>query len=277
MTILADYHTHTIFSHGKDDVVDNAIFAKEKGLKAIGISDHGFNHPAFGLSVNKIAPLKERVVKAKSITGIDVLLGVESNIIGTDGTVDLKPKNYDDFDLFIAGVHKFVMYKFGSIFSLALPNLFHTYLSKKHVSKSAIKNTTKAYINVIKNNPVDIISHVNFCCFSNALEVAKCASDYGTYIELNSKKSHLTNDEINDILAKTSAKFIINSDAHSKERVGDFSLALKIADKLQIPIDRIANADKLPDFRFKRFKSEAGRWTLAILLKTKFYQKILEK
>ncbi len=259
MIILADYHTHTIFSHGKHDVIDNAIIAKEKGLKAIGLSDHGFNHPAFGLSVNKIAPLKDRVLKAKSITGIDVLLGIESNIIGTDGTVDLKPKNYDDFDLFIAGVHKFVMYKFGSIFSIALPSLFHTYVAKKHISKSAIKNTTKAYINVIKNNPVDIISHVNFCCFSNALEVAKCASDYGTYIELNSKKSHLSNDEINDILAKTNAKFIINSDAHSKEKVGDFSLALSLVDKLQIPIDRIANANKIPEFRFNRFKCEAGR------------------
>lgn len=259
MVITSDYHTHTIFSHGKGDVIDNATVAKEKGLKAVGISDHGFNHPAFGLSLSKIAPLRERVIKAKEITGIDVLLGIESNIIGIDGSVDLKPKYYDDFDLFIAGIHKFVMYKFNSIFNLAIPSLFHAYLFKKHVSKSVIKNTTKAYINVIKNNPVDVISHVNFCCFSNALEVAKCASDYGTFIEISSKKSHLTSEEINDILAKTSANFIINSDAHSPNRVGDFSLAEKIVDRLNIPESRIANANKLPDFRFKRFKSEAGR------------------
>ncbi len=259
MFITADYHTHTVFSHGKGDVIDNAIIAKEKGLKAVGIADHGFNHPAFGLSQNKIAPLKERIENAKKLTGINVLLGIESNIIGTDGTVDLKPKNYDDFDLFIAGVHKFVAYKFGSIFSLAIPSLYKTYIAKKHVSKRLVDLTTKTYINVIKNNPVDIISHLNFCCFSNALEVAKCASDYGTYIELNSKKVHLTEQEIDDIINKTSAKFILSSDAHSKDRVGDFSLALNLVDKLNIPIDRIANADKIPEFRFNKFKSEAGR------------------
>ena len=89
MVITSDYHTHTIFSHGKGDVFDNATVAKEKGLKAVGISDHGFNHPAFGLSLNKIAPLRERVIKAKEITVIDVLLGIESIIIGIDGSVDL--------------------------------------------------------------------------------------------------------------------------------------------------------------------------------------------
>ena len=48
MIITADYHTHTVFSHGKGDVIDNVKSAKEKGLNAIGITDHGFNHPAFG-------------------------------------------------------------------------------------------------------------------------------------------------------------------------------------------------------------------------------------
>ena len=259
MFITSDYHTHTIFSHGKGDVVDNALVAKEKGLKAVGISDHGFNHPAFGLSKNKISPLKDRIKTAKEQTGIDVLMGIESNVIGTDGRVDLSLARYDDFDLFIAGVHKFVAYKFNSVFNLALPSLFNAYFNRKKVSKRLIDTTTKTYINVIKNNPVDIISHINFCCYSNAVEVAKCASDYGTFIELNSKKSHLTDDEINDILAKTSANFIINSDAHSPNRVGDFSLSMSIVDRLQIPENRIANANKMPNFRFARYKSEAGR------------------
>ncbi len=259
MIITSDFHTHTIFSHGKGDVIDNAISAKNKGLKLVGISDHGFNHPAFGLSINKISPLKDRVKKAKEETGIDVLLGIESNIIGANGVVDLKTKYYDDFDLFIAGIHKFVAYKPNSVFNLAIPSLFYTYFSKNHVPKRLIDTTTKTYINVIKNNPVDIISHINFCCFCDVVEVAKCASDYGTYIELNSKKRHITDEEINEILCKTKANFIINSDAHSKDRVGDFSLSMSIVDRLQIPENRIANANKIPELRFTKFKSEAGR------------------
>ena len=32
MILSADYHTHTVFSHCKGKIIDNAIVAKEKGL-----------------------------------------------------------------------------------------------------------------------------------------------------------------------------------------------------------------------------------------------------
>ena len=260
MIFTADYHTHTVFSHGKGDVIDNAISAKEKGLKIVGITDHGFNHPAFGLTARKLVPLRQRINEAKSKTGIDVLMGIESNLVGTDGTVDLKPKFYDDFDLFLVGYHKFVMYKFGSYFSLSIPNLFYNFTTKNHAPKRVVKDTTKAFVNAIKKHPIDVITHLNYCCFLDTLEVAKCASDYGTYIELSSKKSHLTDEEINDILVKTDAKFVVNSDAHSPCRVGDFAFAKSIIDRLSINGERIANADgKIPKLRFSTFKSGGGR------------------
>ncbi len=255
MVLTSDYHTHTVFSHGKGKIIDNAIAAKEVGLKEIAISDHGFAHPAFGVTAAKVPKMKELVKDASEKTGVKVLLGIESNIIGTDGTVDLKEKFYDDFDVFLAGIHKFVLYKFGSIFSLAIPDLFHTYLKSKSVPKSVIDTNTKTFINVIKNNPVDAITHLNFCCFANAVEVAKAAADYGTYIELNSKKVHLTDDELSDILAKTNAKFLISSDAHSPSRVGEISLVCDMVKRLNFPLDRIVNIDrKIPDMRFKAFK-----------------------
>ena len=33
MILTSDYHTHTVFSHGKGNIIDNALVAKEKGLK----------------------------------------------------------------------------------------------------------------------------------------------------------------------------------------------------------------------------------------------------
>ena len=45
MKLTADYHTHTIFSHGKGTILENALSAKEIGLKSIAITDHGFSHP----------------------------------------------------------------------------------------------------------------------------------------------------------------------------------------------------------------------------------------
>ncbi|WDC83585.1 PHP domain-containing protein [Caloramator sp. mosi_1] len=42
--IIGDYHTHTIYSHGKGTIEDNVKAAINKGLKEIVISDHGPGH-----------------------------------------------------------------------------------------------------------------------------------------------------------------------------------------------------------------------------------------
>ena len=254
MILTSDYHTHTVYSHGKGQIIDNATVAKQKGLLEIGISDHGFSHPAFGLTGRKIPKMKAECQKATEQTGVKILLGIESNIIGTDGAVDLKPNRYDDFDIFLAGIHKFVLYKFGTIFSLFIPNFLTDTFNVKSVSKSLIKENTKTFINVIKNNPVDVITHLNFCCFADAVEVAKAAADYGTFIELNAKKTHLSDEEINKML-DTGVQFILNSDAHTPDRVGEISLVEKLLSRVNIPEDRIVNINgKLPNFRFKAFK-----------------------
>ena len=89
MKLTADYHTHTVFSHGKGTIIDNARVAKEKGLIEVGISDHGFAHPAFGLTKRKVPKMRLLCDEASEQAGVKVLLGIESNIIGTDGKVDL--------------------------------------------------------------------------------------------------------------------------------------------------------------------------------------------
>ncbi len=254
MVLTADYHTHTVFSHGKGQIIDNARVAKEKGLLELGISDHGFSHPAFGLNKRKVGVMRGLCDEAKKQTGVNVLLGIESNIIGTNGAVDLKPKMYDKFDLFLAGFHKFVLYKFGAIFSFASPNIINSAFHKTNVSKRLINENTKTFINVIKNNPVDIITHLNYCCYADAVEVAKVAADYGTYIELNAKKTHLTDEELYAI-DKTGVNYVIDSDAHTPDRVGEISLVEKMLERVKISTDRIMNIDgKLPTFRFAEFK-----------------------
>ncbi len=254
MKLTADYHTHTVFSHGKGTILDNALSAKAVGLKEVGISDHGFAHPAFGLTKKKLPKMRTLCDEATAQTGVKVLLGIESNIIGTDGAVDLKENNYDNFDIFLAGIHKFVFYKFKSVFPLAIPNYLYATFKKKQVPKSLIRDNTKTFINVVKKNPVDVITHINFCCYADAVEVAKVCADYGTYLEISSKKVHLTDEELFAV-AKTGVRFVINSDAHSPDRVGDMALVKEIFSRVDIPLDRIDNIDgRLPSFRFNKFK-----------------------
>jgi len=259
MVLTADYHTHTVFSHGKGDIIDNATVAKNIGLTQLGISDHGFAHPAFGLRKHKLPIMREKCDNASKVTGVETLLGIESNIISVDGRADLSEKNYDYFDIFLAGIHKFVIYDFKSIFSLSIPNLYHNYVAKNNIPKWVVNDTTKAYINLVKKAPIDIITHLNFCCFADSEEVAKACADYGTYLEISAKKEHLTDDEFEKIL-KTDVKFVIGSDAHSPNRVGEISLAENLINRINLPLDRIMNIDgRLPDFRFKNFKGNAGK------------------
>ena len=85
-------------------------------------------------------------------------------------------------------------------------------------------------------------------------EVAKAARDYGTYIELNSKKTHLSDEELAAV-RDTGVRFIIDSDAHSPDRVGDTKRVDEQLARVEIPRERIDNIDgRVPKFRFKEYK-----------------------
>ncbi len=77
MILYGDYHTHTIYSrhnHGKGTVLQNATVAAEKGLKQIAITDHGFNHKLYGVRRKDIPQVREDILNAREITGVDILL-----------------------------------------------------------------------------------------------------------------------------------------------------------------------------------------------------------
>ena len=52
-------------------------------------------------------------------------------------------------------------------------------------------------------------------------------------------------------------RFIIDSDAHTPDRVGDTKLVDKILSRVEIPRDRIDNIDgRKPNFRFRAYKEK---------------------
>lgn len=257
MILTADYHTHTPYSHGKNTVAENTARAKELGLKTIAISDHGFSHVVYGLRRKEVARYREECAAAEKEYGIKVLVGIESNIRSVSGVGDLTEKDYENFDVYLCGHHVYVRYLTQrERWSVGFGNWICQSMLHKQTNKQVIRNT-ETYLNAIKNNPIDAITHLGYMCPANTLEVAKCAADYGTYIELNSKKTHLTDEELSEIVAKTSARFIINSDAHSVDRVGDTKLVEEQLARLNFPMDRIDNVDgRFPTFRFKAFKEK---------------------
>lgn len=253
MKLTADFHTHTPYSHGKNTVLENAERAKELGLSAVAITDHGFSHTMFGVKRQAVPQMIADCRAAEEKTGIKVLAGMECNIRGVSGLTCFTEEDYPVFDIFLAGVHVMASYEKWSDYRIGWQSWWKTLLHGKP-SERLIKDTTTAYINTIKRNPVDIITHLNFQCYADAVEVAKCARDYGTYLEISSKKQHLTDEEL-DKVVQTGVRFVINSDAHSVDRIGDMLLAEEQIARVGVPLDRIDNIDgRMPTFRFAEFK-----------------------
>ncbi len=254
MLLLGDYHTHTKYSrhgHGKGTVLENASVASNKGLKQIAISDHGFNHMFYGVRRREIPQVREDIWNAKEVTGVDVLLGVEANLISSDGAIDVKIEDLEYLDILLMGFHNLVrMDSNKDFFKINIANMLSGVFAP---SKELINRNTTAFLKALDKYPIDIITHLNYGCPVDTLAVAKLAKEKGTYVELNGKRINFTEQEI-VTMASEGVNFIINSDAHSPDRVGECNHALNLIYKLGIPLSQVANIDKLPTFHKTRSK-----------------------
>ena len=177
MLLTGDYHTHTIYSHGKGTVLENAMRAKEIGLQEIAITDHGFEQLAFGLRHERIPQLIADCKEASRQTGIPVYVGTEANLCDENGRTDLREEDYQDFDIFLMGIHRFVKFThFRDFWNMFVRNSVDTTFHIRP-SKSLIRYNTNSYINSIKKNPIDAVTHLNYQSFCDVVEVAKAARD----------------------------------------------------------------------------------------------------
>ena len=100
---------------------------------------------------------------------------------------------------------------------------------------------------------MDIVSHINYGIKADAVEVARACRHFGTYVELNGKRISMTDKEL-ELIAAEGTEFICDSDAHSVERVGDFSVPIAAIERVGIPYSQIANWERLPRFRSRKEK-----------------------
>ncbi len=176
-----------------------------------------------------------------------LLFGVESNITGIDGGYDITTGFENNFDIILCGFHKPVWAdKFTDYF-----DIFYNSYSKLiyNPTKEQIAKNTKAYVNLIKSKPIDIISHINYHLKVNIKEVAKAASDYGVAIEVSSRHSDCTEEDY-EALFSSNVMLTLNSDAHKPEDIGNIDKALAIVDKYSVDPKRIINSE-FCEFKFK--------------------------
>jgi putative hydrolase len=236
--MIYDYHTHTQYSHGKGTIEDNVKVAAEKGLKAIAITDHGPGHLTYGLKISDIPKMREDIKKVNKLyPDVKVLLGVEANTLRVPPYLDVTKKDIEQFDILLAGYH------FGILNAGMVPN----YISNKtglftgDYSTLTTKNT-EMIIDALTRNKVDILTHPGDKGPFDIDEIAKVCQETETMIEINNKHRHLTEDEIK-IASKYNVKFIIGSDAHVPEKVGEFVEPLVRALKAGLEPERIVNIE----------------------------------
>jgi len=258
MAILADYHTHSKYSrnnHGKGTIEENVRVAYEKGLRQIAITDHGFNQKMYGIRREDLAQARKEIEAAKEQFPIDVLLGVEANIISSHGDLDITEQDYENLDIISCGFHRFVKStrkreQFGFIIKNVLCELFH------HTSRKQRTKNTNAYITAMRKYDIDILTHLNHGCKVDVEKVARVAKETNTLIELNGKRLGLSDSEILTCY-NLGCKFVINSDAHSPDRVGDCHLGLQAILRLRIPESAVVNLNNLPTLKKDKRKKRS--------------------
>ncbi|HHT72347.1 MAG TPA: PHP domain-containing protein [Firmicutes bacterium] len=246
MICFADYHTHTYYSHGKGSVRDNVEAAARKGLEEIAISDHGPNHLSlFGIKdLTVLSRIREDLKAAcAEFPQVKGLVSIEANIISTDGDLDLPPERAHLVDLVQAGLHASVRLAsardFGRIYG------WH-YLGKlwEPWSKRSRFYNTEAVVNAVYKNRIHIITHPGHRFNIDTRAVAKACRERGTAMEINCGHDHTTVEYLR-IAAEEGVQFVIGSDAHSPERVGDFAKGIRLAKAAGLSPEQIINARAL--------------------------------
>jgi len=234
MKLIYDLHTHTVFSHGKGSIEDNVKIAKQKGLSKIAITDHGPEHFSFALKRKNLPFMRAECERLSKEYGIEVLLGVEANLLDKTGRIDVKEEDKKYYDIILMGYHKLVKLK---------PRQFWFSLKTKLLkTKKQIEENTNAYINAINKNDIKVLTHLNYGIKVNIKRLANACKEKNVLIELNGKRISFTQEEI-EYMKNIGTKFIVNSDAHKSKRVGETNIGFNFIIKHNIDINNVINCE----------------------------------
>lgn len=236
--ILSDFHTHTIFSDGKNSPEEMVQWAINSGLRAIGFSDHSYTFfdESYCISknniqnyINTIADLKE-----KYRSKIEIYCGIEQDFYSNESTAP--------YDYVIGSVH---YVKAGDSYipideSIAdFKAAVDTYFGGDSVS--LCEEYFKTVSRVLEKTNADIIGHFDLVSKFNGenlfdetderyISAWKNALDellkYDKPFEINTgaifrgyKNFPYPSKEMIDYIKEKGGKFVLSSDAHSVDGI----------------------------------------------------------
>lgn len=216
---------HSIMSgHAFGTVRELAFAAAERGLKLIGVTEHG---PGIPGTVDPIY-FRNFCDAPRELYGVEMLYGSEVNVIN-GGKLDLDRRHLDYLDYGIAGIHGLCYENEGSV-----------------------KNTDNV-IRCMEDPKIKFISHPdadNYPMDYPAL--VEGAKANGVALELNNsslRKPTLRPGCIKNyhvmlpLCMQHGVNIIVNTDSHDPSAVGDFTLARKLLEEIGFDESLILNND----------------------------------
>ena len=233
-----DYHTHTIFSDGQNTLEENIQHAIQIGLKEYAVTDHGFKHRSAGITYANFQVQRRQIELFKEkYPQIKLYHTVEANLMGYSGLLDIEDYK-SQLDFLQMGYHITAANEsFATWWTFTAMNYIFRPSQKK------IEKNTLAYLRCIDRYDLKFVNHLNYGILINAKEIAKACVERGTKIELNGKRVYFTQQEVDDML-ETGVDFVVNSDAHRSENVGNVSVGIEFAKTHNIPFEKIVNLNK---------------------------------
>jgi len=241
--IKSDLHTHTIFSHGKNDIEANVKAAIEKGLKTIAITDHGPGHPLYGVDRKNIIVMRDEIDRLnEKYKDINILLGIEANLMTIDGQTDIEDKYLKYYDILLMGYHK-LGFKLKELPSFLVAPAFS---KEKWAEKFAY-----SYKKAMERYPIDIITHPRYGIDVNMQMLSQFAAENNVALEVNNSHMSLNVDDIKTAV-ENGAMLTVNSDAHRSMYVGDLNRGLAILKEAKVPPEKLINTLDNQVFRNNR-------------------------
>lgn len=234
-----DLHIHSNANpHAYSTVEENINSARAKGMEVIAITNHG---PALQDSPHWWSLVNMRVLP-EYVGELRVLKGVETNIIDTNGNFDINQRIYDVMDIILCGLH--TIEEYGE-------------------PGDVVKNT-KAVVNMIKSQKIDIMVHLGNPQFPLEYErVVKEAKEAGVAIEINnsslkgSRKGSQGNcKKILELCKEYDVLVALGTDSHISYDIGEFTEAHSMIDEVGYPVEKIINFSQKNLDKFLKMRTD---------------------
>ncbi|MEE1113470.1 MAG: phosphatase [Eubacterium sp.] len=222
---ICDMHTHSIASgHGTScTIADMAKAACAKGIRLLGITDHG---PAT-MAAGTPSYFRSLAHAPKERCGIQVRYGVELNIIDFAGNIDLDTDVLERLDYAIISMHR------------------------QNIKPGDRTANTLAYTQAMRHPKVRIVGHCDDVKYPVDYDLlCRAAAEYGVLLELNNaslapdgyRGDTTANDRmILECCEKYKVPIVFSSDSHGTKDIGSFTYAERFARSCDFPYALILN------------------------------------